>query len=102
MFLKRLNRLRRTTAFRLILWYSGIFICSALLLFALSYLLLSSLLDHKVREDVHSKVTEYVAQYRAGGMGTLRREVALEKQSDASMGQETVRQDNADHGDASA
>src|SRR5262249_33708304 len=81
MFLKKLDRFRRTTGFRLIVWYSGIFVLSAVLLFALTYLLLSSSLDQKIREDVHSKLEEYAAQYRAGGLEGLKREVALEKKS---------------------
>jgi len=35
MFLKQLNRIRRTITFRLALWYSGIFILSTSFLFAL-------------------------------------------------------------------
>jgi signal transduction histidine kinase len=82
MFLKRLNRFRKTTGFRLIVWYSGIFVFSALLLFALTYVFLSSSLNQKTREDVHSKLEEYAAQYRAGGLEGLKREVALEKKSE--------------------
>jgi len=82
MFLKRLNRFRKTTGFRLIVWYSAIFVLSALLLFALTYIFLSSSLNQKTREDVHSKLEEYAAQYRAGGLEGLKREVALEKKSE--------------------
>src|SRR5215469_641668 len=81
MFLKRFNRVHKTIGFRLIVWYSGIFVLSALLLFVLTYLLLSSSLDQKIREDVHSKLEEYAAQYRAGGLEGLKREVALERKS---------------------
>src|SRR5215470_16469850 len=82
MSLRRLNHFRKTTAFRLIVWYSGIFALSALLLFALTYVFLSSSLNQKTREDVHSKLEEYAAQYRASGLEGLKREVALEKKSE--------------------
>src|SRR5215467_4741408 len=81
MFLKKFNHVHKTIGFRLIIWYSGIFALSALLLFVLTYLLLSSSLDQKIRTDVHSKLEEYAAQYRAGGLDGLRKEVALEKRS---------------------
>src|SRR5260370_5630035 len=81
MSLKRLDRIRRSIGFRLIAWYSSIFVLSALLLFTLIYLSLSSSLHQRIREDVRSKLREYAAQYRAGGMETLRKEVALEKKS---------------------
>ena len=82
MFLKKLNRFRKTAGFRLIVWYSGIFVLSALLLFALTYIFLSSSFNQKTREDVHSKLEEYAAQYRAGGVEGLKREVAIEKKSE--------------------
>lgn len=68
MSLRILDRLRGTIGFRLILWYSGIFIVSSSFLFALAYALLSSSAEQKNREDIHLKLEEYSAQYRAGGL----------------------------------
>lgn len=82
MFLKNLSRACRTLTFRLILWYAGIFILSTSFIFALAYFLLSSSVESKDREDVHQKLGEYAAQYRAGGLDTLRREIELEKKSE--------------------
>src|SRR5438552_8460194 len=81
MSLERLDRLRRTIGFRLILWYSSIFILSTSFLFALAYVLLSSSAEQKNREDIHLKLEEYAAQYRAGGLEALEREVDLEERS---------------------
>src|SRR5262249_9581512 len=81
MFLKRLDRIRRTIGFRLILWYSGMFILSTSFLFALAYVLLSSSAEQKNREDIHLKLEEYAAQYRAGGLEALQREVEIEERS---------------------
>jgi heavy metal sensor kinase len=81
MSLRRLSRLAKTIGFRLVFWYSSIFIVSACLLFTFLYFLVSASLERKVREDVHSELREYAAQYRAGGIAALQNEVLLEKQS---------------------
>ena len=81
MYLKNLSRARRTFTFRLILWYSGIFILSVSFLFALAYVLLSSSVQRKDREDIHQKLGEYAAQYRTGGLAALEKDVALERRS---------------------
>src|SRR5262249_60911305 len=81
MYLKNLSRARRTFTFRLILWYSGIFILSASFLFALAYVLLSSSVQRKDREDIHQKLGEYAAQYRTGGVAALGREVGFGKRA---------------------
>ncbi len=81
MFLKRLNRIRRTITFRLVLWYSGIFVLSTSFLFALAYVLLSSSMQQKEREDTHQKLEEYAAQYRLGGLEGMKKEVALEEKT---------------------
>src|SRR5260370_40374690 len=83
MFLKylsprRLTRLRRTITFRLILWYSAFFILSTSFLFVLAYVLLSSSVRQKDREETHQKLVEYAAQYQAGGVEALKNEVGLE------------------------
>src|SRR5438093_8156445 len=81
MFLKQLSRIRRTITFRLILWYSAFFIVSTSFLFILAYVLLSSSVRQKDREDTHQKLGEYAAQYRAGGLEALKNEVELEGKS---------------------
>jgi len=81
MFLKRLNQIQRTITFRLILWYSVIFILSTTFLFALGYLLLSSSVRQKDREEIHQKFEEYAARYRAGGLDALKKETGLEERS---------------------
>jgi signal transduction histidine kinase len=81
MSLKSLDRVRRTIGFRLILWYSSIFIVSASFLFALAYVFMSSSAEQKNRTDIHLKLEEYAAQYRAGGLEALKNEVGLEERS---------------------
>jgi len=86
MFLKSLSpkhlvRLRKTITFRLILWYSAFFILSTSFLFLLAYFLLSSSVRRKNREETHQKLSEYAAQYQAGGIEALKNEVGLEGRS---------------------
>lgn len=81
MFLKNHKRIRRTTTFRLIFWYAGIFILSTSFLFVLAYVLLSSSVRQHDRDDIHQQLSEYAARYRAGGLDALVGEVTLEKKS---------------------
>src|SRR6266849_5507812 len=78
---KHLVSLRKTITFRLILWYSAFFILSTSFLFLLTYFLLSSSVRRKDREETHQKLSEYAAQYHAGGIEALKNEVALEGRS---------------------
>src|SRR6266850_2104735 len=56
-----LDRLRHTIGFRLTLWYSGVFMLSVLILFALSYALLWSSLRHTDRENITQELYELAA-----------------------------------------
>ncbi len=78
---KKLVNLRKTISFRLILWYSAFFILSTSFLFLLAYFLLSSSVRQKDRQETHQKLSEYAAQYQAGGIDALKNEVGLEGRS---------------------
>jgi len=79
MSLRFLNRIRKTTGFRLTLWYSAIFILSSLALFGIAYVLLSSSLKQKDHETIQAKLKDYRAQYRTGGIIAIRNELNFEK-----------------------
>ena len=79
MFSKLPRNLRKTVGFRLALWYSGIFILSSVLLFALAYFLLSSSLSRQDQQTIQLKLKELSALYETGGMESLKREVTVEK-----------------------
>src|SRR5215813_548373 len=78
MCLKPLNRIRKTLGFRLIVWYSGLFILSTLALFGTAYILLSSSLERRDREAIQSKLKEYAAEYQLSGMAATERKIAFE------------------------
>jgi signal transduction histidine kinase len=80
MFLKFLNRLRKTIGFRLALWSSAIFILGFLSLFAFSYFYFSSSIRKYEKETVQLELSEYQAQYEKGGMKGLQKEADFERQ----------------------
>lgn len=69
---KLLRNLSRTISFRLNLWYASIFIASSAVLFVLLYTLFSVAVDRKEREVIESRLKEYAAVYRTGGIPALR------------------------------
>jgi heavy metal sensor kinase len=79
MSLRSLKQLRKKIGFRLAVWYSGIFILSALFLFALAYFLLSSSLHKQDHEAIQLRLEELSALYQTGGRELLEREVTIEK-----------------------
>ncbi|MEN6319645.1 MAG: HAMP domain-containing sensor histidine kinase [Syntrophaceae bacterium] len=79
MYLRTLNRVRKTVGFRLTLWYSSLFILTSLILFGLTYLFLSSYAEQKDREIIRSEFEECAVQYQTKGMEALEKEVNLEK-----------------------
>jgi len=79
MSLRSLKQLRKKIGFRLTVWYSGIFILSALFLFALAYLFLSSSLNKQDYEAIQLRLEELSALYQTGGRELLETEVTIEK-----------------------
>jgi signal transduction histidine kinase len=67
-----LNRLWRSFAFRLSLWYALFFAVSTAALFALVYYLAAREFARKDEEVIRAKLKEYAAVYQAGGTGALR------------------------------
>ena len=74
-----LKNFLRGVGFRLTLWYSGIFIASALILFSIAYLALSSSLNRRDHQAVRIKLKELSTLYQTGGLKVLEREVNLEQ-----------------------
>jgi len=79
MFLKFLNRLRKTIGFRLALWYSAIFLLSFLILFTFAYLNLSSAVRKYDRDNIRVELLECSAHIQMGGVDALKKEVEFER-----------------------
>lgn len=58
-------------AFRLAIWYAALFITSAVLLAALTYVLLARSLVDRDHEVIRSTLVRYAAQYEQGGLDAL-------------------------------
>ncbi len=86
MSLKSLEAVRKTTAFRLTLWYSSIFIFSSVMIFGLAYLLLSRTVREQDREIICSKMDEYVHMGETRGIRSLLREIRREYESNELAG----------------
>jgi signal transduction histidine kinase len=79
MSLKSLKNFRKAAGFRLTFWYSAIFFLSSLILFGLTYFLLAFHLRENDQDIIETKLQGLSILYEAGGMGDLRKDVAIEK-----------------------
>jgi signal transduction histidine kinase len=73
MFLKRLTRLRRSLAFRLTLWYAGIFSISSFLAFTFFYFLMIDVLRNQVDDDLTRQLRAFSGIMQADGLEGVRR-----------------------------
>lgn len=67
-----LERIRRSLAFRLNLWYATLFIGSTVVLFLLTYALLYAAAGKKDRELIEAQIKEYILLYADRGLRGLR------------------------------
>jgi heavy metal sensor kinase len=82
MLSEKLRRARRTLAFRLTLWYAGIFTISSLLAFLLFYLQIASILRQRTDEELHDDVKEFSALLQEKGIEEVKRTIVLEAEDD--------------------
>jgi heavy metal sensor kinase len=81
MFLKRLNRLRRSLAFRLTLWYAGIFSISSFLAFVFFYFLMIDILSSQVDDELRRQLRSFAGIMQVDGLEGVRRTALLEAQA---------------------
>jgi signal transduction histidine kinase len=67
----RIRQFWASFAFRLGLWYAGVFTASAAVLFGLLYLLLTSFVARSEREIISLRLKECAAVYEQGGLAAL-------------------------------
>ena len=75
MYSRTLNNLKKKLNLRLSFIFSVLFVASFLLLFAITYIMLSSSLHREDRDTVTLKLLELWSQYQLGGILTLRLEL---------------------------
>lgn len=78
MSLKKPRKLLHTLAFRLTLWYGGIFALSAILAFVLVYLLLVAVVQEHTDDDLEGDIEEFAVLLQRGGLERVRNEIDLE------------------------
>ncbi len=73
MYLKKILRLPGTLAFRLTLWYAGIFTISTLVAFLALYFVISTVLKERRDQDLVDDVTRVFlhARHRRDGQGQI-------------------------------
>lgn len=82
MWFDKLRSFRRTLAFRLTLWYAGIFTLSSLVAFLVFYLQIAAILDHRTDEDLLEDTEEFSDLLAAKGIGEVKAEMVLEAKND--------------------
>jgi heavy metal sensor kinase len=81
MSLKKLTELRRTLAFRLTLWYAGVFLLSAAIAFAFFLYLITTTLRGRTDQELLSGVRSLSAVMVRQGLEAVKRQAALESQA---------------------
>jgi signal transduction histidine kinase len=67
----RISQIWQSFAFRLSLWFAGTFTVSAVILFALLYIFLTSFFEQSEREIIQARLKECAAVYEARGLMAL-------------------------------
>jgi heavy metal sensor kinase len=81
MFLKRLLDARRTLAFRLTLWYAGIYVVSATVAFAFFYYLITAAIRNRADQDLLAEVRSLSSVMSLQGVEAVKRQALLESRA---------------------
>ncbi|MEO6165361.1 MAG: HAMP domain-containing protein, partial [Candidatus Binatia bacterium] len=82
MLLDKLRSVRRTLAFRLTLWYAGVFTASSLLAFLLFYLQIASIIAERRDEELLGDVKEFSTLLIAKGLPEVKTTLRAEAKED--------------------
>ncbi len=81
MFFAKINKLWRTLAFRLTLWYALFFVFSAVIVFILFYMLIASVIQERTDDDLLARRNELSGIYVVQGVDMLQRTAAFQAQA---------------------
>jgi heavy metal sensor kinase len=81
MFLKKPRSFWKTLAFRLTLWYAGIFTISSCIAFLLFYMLITSVVREKTDQELISQAGQFSTVLEARGLEAVQRFAFLEAQA---------------------
>jgi len=75
MFLKNPRLLLKSSSFRLITWYTILFVLSSLAINIYAYTVISSFIYEQSRKEIEDEMGEFVEIYRGNGLAALRQDV---------------------------
>lgn len=81
MSLEKILKLRHTLAFRLTLWYAGIFTLSSAAVFIVFYFSVFSLMLRHADEELADEISEFASMLTARGMAEVKTEILIEAES---------------------
>jgi heavy metal sensor kinase len=82
MLFDKLRKFRRTLAFRLTLWYAGIFTASSLLAFFLFYLQIAAILRERTDEELLDDIKDFSGLLEEKGIEEVKQMMVLEANED--------------------
>ncbi len=80
----KFNSARKTIGFKLVFWYSAIFIASSLILFFFTYFSLRLSIRQNDHKLIQSEMEDYIADFHIGGISRLERALGEIKYKDSS------------------
>ncbi|MGD9182781.1 MAG: ATP-binding protein [Desulfobacterales bacterium] len=81
MFLKKINSIRHTLAFRLTLWYAGLFMLTSCVAFLFFYLLITSIMRDRTDQDLLGEARTLSSILKVEGIDAIQRQVIIKAQA---------------------
>jgi heavy metal sensor kinase len=81
MFLKKINSIRHTLAFRLTLWYAGIFMLTSCVAFLFFYFLITSVIRDRTDQDLLGEARTLSSILKVQGINAVKRQIIFEAQA---------------------
>ena len=81
MFLKKIDSMRHTLAFRLTIWYAGVFMLTSCVAFLFFYLLITSVIRDRTDQDLLGEVRTLSTILNTQGIEAVKRQVVFEAQA---------------------
>jgi heavy metal sensor kinase len=81
MFLKKINSIRHTLAFRLTLWYAGIFMLTSCVAFLFFYFLITSVIRDRTDQDLLGEARTLSSILQVQGINAVKRQIIFEAQA---------------------
>jgi heavy metal sensor kinase len=81
MFLKKINSIRHTLAFRLTLWYAGIFMLTSCVAFLFFYFLITSVIRDRTDQDLLGEARTLSSILKVQGINAVKHRIIFEAQA---------------------